>query len=40
MVNATSAYLSGEAEDLEGVIDISYGGEDYQTVLGWITGAA
>jgi hypothetical protein len=35
MVNATIAYLCGEAQDLQDVVDVSYG-EDYETVLSWI----
>jgi len=38
MVNATIAYLCGEAEDLQDVVEGSYG-EDYDTVLGWIEAA-
>jgi hypothetical protein len=38
MVNATIAYLCGEAQDLHDVVDVSYG-EDYHTVLGWIEAA-
>jgi len=38
MVNATIAYLCGEAEDLQDVVEVSYG-EDYDAVLGWIEAA-
>lgn len=39
MVNATIAYLRGEASDLRDVAQGSYG-EDLDTVLGWIGEAA
>ena len=39
MVNATIAYLRGDARDLREVIEHSYG-EDYQTVLGWVEQVA
>jgi hypothetical protein len=39
MVNATIAYLRGEAADLHDVADGSYG-EDLDTILGWIGQAA
>ena len=38
MINATIAYLCGEADDLHDVVDVSYD-EDYDTVLGWIEAA-
>lgn len=38
IVNATIAHLCGEAEDLQDVVEVSYG-EDYDTVLGWIEAA-
>lgn len=38
MVNASIAYLRGEAADLHGVVDGSYG-EDLDTILGWIEEA-
>jgi hypothetical protein len=38
MVNATIAYLCGEADDLQDVVEGSYA-EDYDTVLGWIEAA-
>jgi hypothetical protein len=37
MVNASLAYLRGEAADLHGVAEASYG-EDLATILGWIEG--
>jgi hypothetical protein len=39
MVNATIAYLRGEATDLHEVAEGSYG-EDLDTILGWIGEAA
>ncbi len=39
MVNATLAYLRGEATDLHEVAEGSYG-EDLDTILGWIGQAA
>jgi hypothetical protein len=39
MVNATIAYLRGDARDLREVVEHSYG-EDYQTVLGWVEQVA
>jgi hypothetical protein len=39
MVNATFAYLRGEASDLHDVAEGSHG-EDLATVLGWIGEAA
>jgi len=39
MVNATIAYLRGEAADLHAVAEGSYG-EDLHTILGWIGEAA
>jgi hypothetical protein len=39
MVNATIAYLRGEASDLHDVAQGSYG-EDLDTILGWIGQAA
>jgi hypothetical protein len=39
MVNATIAYLRGEASDLHDVADANYG-EDLDTILGWIGEAA
>jgi hypothetical protein len=39
MVNATLAYLRGDASDLDDVADSSYG-EDLDTILGWIGEAA
>jgi hypothetical protein len=38
MVNASIAYLCGEATDLEDVVAAKYS-EDYPTVLGWIEAA-
>ena len=39
MVNATIAYLRGDASDLDDVAEASYG-EDLGTILGWIGEAA
>lgn len=39
MVNATIAYLRGDASDLDDVTEASYG-EDLDTILGWIGEAA
>jgi hypothetical protein len=39
MVNATLAYLRGEASDLHDVVEGSYG-ENLDTILGWIGEAA
>ncbi len=39
MVNATIAYLRGDARDLREAVEHSYG-EDHETVLGWVEQVA
>jgi hypothetical protein len=40
LVNASVAYLAGEADNLQDVVEGNYGDEDYETVLSWIEQAA